>query len=721
MAKKKSARKAPSTPPRAAARTNAPSRTPIVSGLVAIVVLALAAWWSLRDSSFTVSQTSDRNVLLVSIDTLRADVLGTYGGRATTPNLDRLAAHGARFDFAHAHSVVTLVSHTTMLTGHYPYEHGVRDNTGYRLAPTQATAATRLKMLGFTTGAFVGGFPLDHRFGLGVGFDVYDDHLTQVMPNGESNDRERRADAVVSAALEWIGKQSGKWFSLVHVYDPHAPYAPPAEWGARFPSDPYLGEVSWTDSALGVLFDRLATQSRPTLVIVTGDHGESLGEHGELTHSIFAYEPTLHIPLIVSEIPAGRPSTARGVAIETPVRHVDLLPTMLDAVGAPADSTLPGASLRPVIAAGRGPDRPSYFEAMTATIVRGWAPLRGVLVGREKYIDLPITELYDLAADPHEANNLFASKPDRAAFLYNTLKGFNIAPPGHAQVETTETVERLRSLGYIGGGTTVREKFTDADDPKRLIELEQMLTKATDAFRAAHFDEAAEMFKIVIAKRPDTEDAYRKLALVYWRTQRPVLAISTLEAALKAGVTQSEVKIKLGQYLVETGKVDQAIALLESFAGDDPDALVGLGNAYGRAGRRADAIRTYRHLLMVDPNNALAHQNLGIAALEANDVAVAETELRHALALDPSLPEANNGLGVIFSRLGRNSEAIDAWKRAVELDAAELNALFNLTKTLVEAGRLDEARVYGERFIARAPQNPEAQQDVATIRKLLGK
>jgi len=251
---------------------------------------------------FSIAPNADRNILLVTIDTLRADALGAYGGRASTPNLDALASHGARFDFAHAHAVVTLVSHASILTGRYPYEHGIRDNTGYRLRADQPTAATLLKARGFSTAAFVGGFPLDRRFGLTPGFDVYDDRMTRSGPTGEVDERERPADVVVKSALDWINAQAGKWFTWVHVYDPHEPYQPPGEFATRFASDPYLGEVSWTDAALGPLFDRLRGLNRPTLVVVTGDHGESLGEHGERTHSLFAYEATLRVPLVVAEL-----------------------------------------------------------------------------------------------------------------------------------------------------------------------------------------------------------------------------------------------------------------------------------------------------------------------------------------------------------------------------------------------------------------------------------
>jgi arylsulfatase A-like enzyme/Tfp pilus assembly protein PilF len=627
--------------------------------------------------SFRLTPNPDRNILFVTIDTLRADALGAYGGRASTPALDGLAAHGARFDFAHSHAVVTLVSHASMLTGRYPYEHGIRDNTGYRLDPKQPTAATLLKARGFATGAFVGGFPLDHQFGLGVGFDVYDDRFTSTS-GPEANDRERPASAVVKVATDWIGGQQSKWFAWVHVYDPHAPYQAPAEFAARYPSDPYLAEVAWTDSALAPLFTKMRTQPRPTLVVVTGDHGESLGEHGEETHSLFAYEATLHVPLIVAELGSDA-AKARGVVVDGAVRHVDLLPTLLDAAGAPAEGSLPGVSLREAIANGRAQERPSYFEAMSAALTRGWAPLRGVLLGREKYIDLPLPELYDLQADPREASNIVNQKPDRTRVLFETLKQFNVAPPARARQETAETLDRLRSLGYIGGGTaTVKEKYTDGDDPKRLVEIEQMLTKGTEAQRAGRLDEAVGLFKAVIARRPDTEDAYRKLANLLWRAGDRTAAIATLEAALRAGVIQSEVRMRLAQYLAESGQAAKAIALLEHDAGDDPGALLALGNAYTAANRNADAIRTFGRLLTIDPKNALGYQDLGVAELQAKDLGKAEASLRHAVQLDPTLSGAYTALGVIFAGTGRKSEAIDAWNQALKLDPNDTNARDNL-------------------------------------------
>jgi len=678
--------------------------------------------WAFRSRTFTLETNPDRNILLVTIDTLRADAVGSYGGGAATPNLDRLASEGARFESAHAHAVVTLPSHASILSGRYPYEHGIRDNTGYRFDRSQPTVATLLKAVGFTTGAFIGGFPLDRRFGLGVGFDTYDDRLDAVTPT-DPGERERRADAVVKAASDWIGRQQGKWLAWVHLYDPHTTYAPPEEWARRYPGSSYLGEVAWTDYALGALFDILEHQPRSTLIIVTSDHGEGLGDHGEATHGVFAYEATLRVPLIIAEARsaagARSPGRARrGATITASARHVDLLPTILDAAGVQPTSPLSGASLKDVIAKNGGADRPSYFEAMTPAVTRGWAPLRGVVSGREKYIDLPIPELYDLAADPRETTNLASSSRDRARVLFNLLKGFNVAPPSRASAETPETLERLRSLGYIGGGVAaVRERYTEADDPKRLIDLEQMLQRGTEAQRQERFAEAIDIYRSVIARRKDTEDAYRKLALLYWRQGRAEDAIATLELALKNGVTQSEVRIKLGQYLAESGRPGRAIELLAATAGTDPDALTALGNAYILAGRERDALTTFNRLLAVDPSNALAYENIGAAQLRGRDFASAEQSLRRALDLDPNLPGAHTALGVALATTGRRAEAIDAWKRAISLDPMELNALFNITVNLAQAGRRDEARQYGERFIATAP--PSMQADVVVIRRLL--
>jgi arylsulfatase A-like enzyme/tetratricopeptide (TPR) repeat protein len=694
------------------------------STTVALIVLALAAavggaWWATREAGFTIAATADRNVLLITIDTLRTDVISAYGGRASTPRLDALAARGARFTFAHAHAVVTLPSHTSLLTGTYPYEHGVRDNNGYRVRPGTATLATRLKGLGFATGAFVGGFPLDQRFGLNAGFDAYDDRIGEMGSTVDFALPERRADAVVSSALAWTGAQPNKWFAWVHVFDPHAPYQPPDEFARRYPTDPYAGEVAWTDYALGPLFDRLATLPRTTLVIVTADHGESLGDHGELTHGIFAYEPTLRVPLIVAELGLSA-SAVKGATIDTAVRHIDVVPTVLEAVGASPVPALPGASLVDLIRRSGGEDRPSYFEAMTANLSRGWAPLRGVIVGRDKYIDLPMQELYGLDTDAREERNRATADSARTEILLNALRGYNVAPPSLPGEETSAVRDRLRALGYVGGSPAQpRDRYGEPDDPKRLVELDALLHRAGDLYQQGKFEEATQAFQQVIARRPDTADAYRYLAFVYWQGGRPADAIRTLETALKNGITHRDVRVKLGVYLSETGNAERAIHLLEGLAGDDIEALNALGIAYGTANRSADAIRTFKHVLEVDPTNGLGWQNIGTVQLKDGDRAAAEASLRRALTIDDTLPGAWTTLGVVLSQTGRPPEAIEAWKRAVTLSPTECDALYNLTVTLVDLGRRDEARAYGDRYIATAPPGFYARE-IARVRSLLG-
>ncbi len=701
----------------------------VLAGTLVVVALGGAAWcWRGRFNAFTLTPDPQQNVLLVTIDTLRADALSSYGGQARTPNLDRLASHGARFTFAHAHAVTTLPSHTSILTGRLPYEHGMRDNSGFRVKPGTETLATRLKAAGFATGAFVGGFPLTKRFGLTPGFDVYDDQMPEMKGIGAVSMPERRAEEVVARATAWIGSQPARFFAWVHVFDAHSPYKPPEEYRRDYAGQPYFGEVAYVDHALGALFERLAALPRPTLVIVTADHGESLGEHGEATHGMFAYEPTLHVPLIVARVAPG--AAPGGRIIETAVRHVDISPTILEAAGAPPDGAASGSSLRPIVDGGSGADRPTYFESMTYNLVRGWAPLRGVIAGRDKFIDLPIPELYELGLDPRESTNRASALSARALVLTNTLRTYDVALPNRPGRESADAAAALRSLGYVSGSAAPKSAYTEADDPKRLVGIDQRIHHATDLFEDGKRNEAIAELRQAIAERPDTADAYVSLAHALWEAGDPHSAIAALETALKNGAPDRDIRIRLGLYLAESG-IDppRAIALLEHMPDDDVEALNGLGVAYGDAGRGAEATRAFTRVLALDPTNGIAMQNLGSIALRdalastageprRRGLAEAERLTREALALDGSLPDAHTTLGVVLSTTGRKAEAIQSWKQAVALDATQFNALYNLWLELEQAGHRDEAAAYGRQFVGTAPP-AFFQADIARVAQSL--
>lgn len=688
-----------------------------IAAAVAIVA-AVAAWLALRPRTPKFIVTPDQNVLLITIDTLRGDALGSYGGRAATPNLDRLASDGIRFTFAHAHAVVTLPSHASILTGRHPFEHGVRDNAGFRLDEEVTTLAEAARRRGYATGAFVGAFPLDRRFGLAQGFDVYDDVTqTQVAP-ADFSFAERPAGEVVSKAQTWISGQPGPWFAWVHVFDPHSPYAPPQPFAQQYASNPYAGEVAYTDSALAPLLDLARAGSRPTTVIVTADHGEGLGEHNELTHGVFAYETTLRVPLIVAQV--GRGATLdQKIVSDAPVRHIDIAPTIAGLTGIDMGA-LPGRSLLEVFGE-RGDARSTYFEAMTAMLKRGWAPLRGVIVGREKYIDLPIEEFYDLRSDPGEKNNLVARSGERVRRLAAELKAFGPTMPGEQADENEEVRARLQSLGYFTGSAPRKPQYTEEDDPKRLIDVDQLMIQGIELHRAGRSGEAMDAYRRVIVRRPDMGLAYRRLAYIQWDVGATGAAISTLRETLEKNGPDIEVEIRLATYLAESGQTAEAIPMLEKVLSVEPgnaEAMNALGIAYARAKRPDEAAAIFEEILRKDPRNAYAYENLATLHLEMGNMREAQAAFERAITVAPASSRAHSGLGIVASRAGRIEDAIGHWRRAVQLDPRNFDAMFNLGNTLIRIGRSAEARPVVEQFIRTAPPGFYAR-DIARFREWL--
>ena len=391
------------------------------------------------------------HVLLVTIDTLRADALGCYGrANAATPVLDALAGRGVRFGTAIAPAPLTGPSHASILTGLVPVRHGVRDNGGYVLPEAVPSMAESFHGAGYRTAAFVSGFPLARRFGLARGFDAYDDHFPRGRDARRAPYVERDAAATTDAVLRWLDEGSGPFFAWVHYYDPHAPYEPPEPWATRFAGRPYDGEVAFVDAQLGRLLDRLGAKgiAANSIVLVTADHGESLGEHGEETHGIFVYDATVRVPLV-----AAGPGLPRGTVSRTLARLIDVAPTLLDLAGLEALPGTDGRSLRRA-AAGGGPEEPAYVESLSPLLHLGWSPLHAWRTRRWKLIDAPRAELYDLEADPSERRNVAAEHRDVVDALRRPLQAAMAAQgPSAARAVDAETSERLAALGYLSGAT----------------------------------------------------------------------------------------------------------------------------------------------------------------------------------------------------------------------------------------------------------------------------
>lgn len=648
------------------------------------------------------------DVILITIDTLRADSLGFAGnGRVRTPYLDSLAARGTRFTNAHAHNVVTLPSHANILTGLYPYQHGLRDNAGFVLEPQHRTLGAMMREAGYATAAFVSAFPLDSRFGLNAGFDVYDDQYREASNPLDFVVQERPAEETLAAARKWYDSAEGKKFLWVHLYDPHAPYDPPSPFREQYRDSPYLGEIAYVDAQLSRFLTPILEARPDTVVVLTADHGEALGDHGEQTHGLFAYESTLKVPLLIVD-----PERAPRVQNEG-ARHVDLVPTILKRAGANVPDGLPGHDLFGDAAAAD-----SYFEAMSASLNRGWAPLVGLIHAGRKYIDLPLPELYDLAADPAESRNL-VSDDRRTLFAMRKLLADN-APNRSATRRTVDDSQKalLMSLGYISGSAEPKN-YTADDDPKNLVDVDNELHEAVALYQSGRLAESIAMLRVILKKSPDVKVAQEMLAFMLQQDENPQAAIEMLQRAVQADAASDAMKVRLGMLLSATGKAPEALALLRPFAsGRDPDILNAYGIALADSGDLRTATEVFQRVLAIDGTNATAWQNLGVVALRAGDVHAARTNLGKALALNDRMPAALNLMGVIEAKSGHADLAIEWWRRAVRADPRLYDALYNLAIVASRAGRNDIAREALRQFIDTAPPQRYAD-DIASARALL--
>lgn len=680
----------------------ASARGTLAATALLVVALVAAAWLLPRARRH---QPAGPNVLLITVDTLRADAVGAYGGRRdATPLIDQLAAAGVRFADAHAHNVVTLPSFANILSGRYPYDHGVRDNAGFRFPAAPETLATLLKARGYRTAAFVSAFPLASRFGLGRGFDVYQDSFADRGSRPAFFLQERRGTETVSLARRWIEAVGGSpYFCWVHLYEPHFPYEPPEPFASRFRDSPYHGEVAAADAALEPLLAPVlaSDEAGRTLVVFTADHGESLGEHGEATHGIFAYEATLRIPLVLYQ-----PSLFAPRVVSHPARHVDILPTILDALRLPVPDGLPGRSLVPQATGEKATSVTSYFEALSGRLNRGWAPLYGVLSEGAKYIDLPVPELYDLASDPRETRNLAASQ--RREEMRALLAQFRSADPGIMRGrESAETRERLKSLGYlVSGPTRGKERFGEDDDPKGLIALDALLQEVESLYLAGDLPAALERCRELVRRRPDMSLSLLHLAHLERESGNLEGGIEALRQAVAADAENTTSASLLGAYLTQAGRAREAAELLEPYArleAPDVEVLITRGLALARLGRPQDGLTVLDKAREVDPSNAMVLVTVGTVHLIARDRTKGRAAFEAALALNPDVARAHSSLGLLAAEDGHVEEATRHWQQALALDRRECEPLLALGSLLLRKGRQREARGYLQLFVTAAP------------------
>lgn len=726
-----------------------------------LAALAFFGWRSLARQTLTTPEgvslgalprgvaPSDLNVVIITLDTTRFDAMG-YAGAAgnPTPVIDGLGRAGVIFDSAVASVPLTLPSHSTIFTGLLPPKHGVRDNGGFVLDPRQVTLAERLKDRGWKTGGFVGAYVLDAKWGINQGFEHYFDEFDlRKYKRISLGDVARPASEVVDAALPWMEQQSGsRFFAWLHFYDPHTPYAPPEPFKSRFPDRPYAGEIAYVDAQVGRVTNWLASRGLldRTIVIVTGDHGESLGEHGEGTHGLFIYDATMRVPLVMRTPYAG----AKGQRVKQVVRSHDIVPTVLELLGLPGESGLDGRSLAPYMAGGgRLEDLDAYSESLYARHHYGWSELKALRAGRFKFIDAPRPELYDLEQDPGEKENLFdARRPLADRLSAELLKaGAEQVTEGAASQATVdpETRERLAALGYIG--SFVSTKKTEGEklaDPKDKIEIFNLMFAANENAGKETDAQVIARFEKVLAQDPNVLDAWIMLGNEYFKKRDYKGAIDKYQRALRINPDYDLATINLASAYRSMGNYDAAVVGYERYLAKDPNnayVIYQLGELYVDMGRLDQAEATFQKAIALDervasaenalgvvafkrgqldkaeqharaalkksPEVKLAHHNLALIAEQRGDTARAKQEYKAEIEAQPDAWKAAFNLARLHEQLRERAEAEQAYRKALEINPRFAEGFFYLAKFCLDAGRLEEAAYNARKGLEAGPRS----------------
>ena len=632
-------------------------------------------------------------IILISIDTLRADRLPAYGyTKVRTPNIDALAAGGVLFENAYSHAPQTLPAHASILSGELPFEHGVRDNIGFTLKPGQWMVQRALRDLGWPSAAFVSAYVLRAATGMNQGFDSYDSELPPSSGERSVGQVQRDGDRTLAAAQAWMdGRDRAKpFFLFLHLYEPHKPYAPPQRFSSYAPYD---GEVAYADELVGRLLDRLRAidlYDRATIVLLS-DHGEGLGDHGEQEHGLFLYRETTQIPLIVK--PAGGRSARRVAA---PVQQIDLAPTILELAGAPARGGLRGRSLRPLLdGSGTLPDTGIYSEALYSRYHFGWSELYALSDARYRLIRAPRDELFDLQRDPREAASIAAERPQVRQAMRSALDALIAASTIQApSAVTDEDRQRLAALGYVGGGsdTALSLPGDSLPDPKDKVKVLEKYRLGTELAGRRQFDEAAAIYREVLAEDPEMIDVWLQLAEV----------------------------------LVRQGKTEESVRAYKEVVKrkpKEPGSLIGAAGGLMRLGRLDEARAHAELAVSVAP--AGAHEMLAKIALARHDRADALRQAKLAQSADPTLPMPLYVEGLLLYNEGKFAEALQPLVRARETlrgRTVQMNDLnYYIGDSLARLERYAEAEPFFLEEIRIFPHNTRARAGLAMLYRATGR
>lgn len=668
----------------------------------------------------------DYNVLIITTDTTRADHLGCYGNRSIeTPVLDNLAREGILCSQAITPSPSTLPAHSSLMTGLYPYRHGARSNGTFRLDDEVTTLAERLSDAGYRTGAAVSAFVLDSRFGLDQGFDKYDDDLTRGMKYSQHMFRERAAELTNEPVTQWLEENAGEPFFLwVHYFDPHAVYLPPEPFRSKYAHDPYDGEIAYVDSQIGALLAELEDLGvrDKTLVVYTSDHGEGLGQHNEYTHSLLVYDATLHVPLIF-HAPQALPG---GKVIGRQTSLIDVVPTVLSLLGLAAAENVDGIDLT------QPPDpgpRPLLIETIASMVMHGWAPLIGIRRDDYKYILAPTPELYAVAEDRGELENVHDAQPAIVGELSDTLVQFLGQDPYLAARQAldlktldldSETLGHLAQLGYVATVSDDQEMGPVLRDPKEMIGHWETVQRAIAMQAQGRGKDAIPVLEASLAEVPGDVFSRAILAGAYREAGDFERAMHHFELCTTYESNNATFYLGMAGIHLADNDLDQAQAQLERALEVEPEnahAIILRGQLALRRGSETDALKFFQQAVELDPGSAgaAANNQIGFLHLHAGRLDEARAAFRAALRIDAFDGGAHDGLANILSLEGDVEQAIGELQLALRFNPNQPRALATLASLLSQQGNQQQAEKLCQRALEISPKYAVAHSNLGLV------